>query len=255
MRLKGKVAIVTGSSRGIGKAIATGFAREGADVVVAARTDIENEQLPGTIHTTAKEIIAIGRQALAVKCDVTSEESVTSMVEQAIAKFGHIDILVNNAGIAFAYPVVDTPLKRWEIVLKVNISGAFLCSKAVLPHMIKNGSGSIINISSLAGDERGAGTVSTGLAYAVAKAGLDRFTFGLAAEVSRYNIAVNAVKPQGVVSTEGMRFVGRDADQSSWKSPETMVQSCILLAAQNAQGITGTVSTDEEIYAWHGLKI
>ncbi len=254
MKLKNKVAIVTGSSRGLGKAIALGFAREGADLVIAARTEIENEQLPGTIHKTAEEVIALGRKALPIKCDVTSEESVASLVDQTMATFGHIDILVNNSGVAFSYPALDTPLKRWELVIKVNISGAFICSKAVLPHMIAQGSGSIVNISSLAGEERGGGPVSTGLAYGVAKAGLDRFTFGLAAEVGCYNIAVNALKPKGVVSTEGMRFVGRDEDQSNWKTPETMVQSCILLAAQDASGITGTVSTDEELYAWHGLS-
>ena len=175
MKLKGKVAIVTGASRGIGKAIAIGFAKEGADVVVAARTELENEKLSGTIHKTVEEIKVFGRRALPIRCDVTDENSVNEMVKKTIAEFGRIDILVNNAGVAFYYPVVETPLRRWEIVLRVNLTGAFLCSKAVLSKMTEQRSGSIINISSLVANEWDGGTVCTGLAYAGGKAGLDAF--------------------------------------------------------------------------------
>jgi citronellol/citronellal dehydrogenase len=253
MRLDGKVAIVTGSSRGLGKAIALGLAREGANVVVSARTEVENPKLPGTIHKTAEEIQALKRRALPVKCDVSSEESVKDMVEKAFNEFGHVDVLVNNAGVAFYYPVIETPLKRWELVLRVNIIGAFLCSKAVLPRMIKQRGGSIINISSLAANERGGGKVSTGLAYAVAKAGLDRFTWGLAAEVGKSNIAVNCLKPHHVVDTEGMRFWVKEEERKDWVSPEKMVKCAVFLAQQDAGGVTGTVATDEELCAWHGL--
>jgi NAD(P)-dependent dehydrogenase (short-subunit alcohol dehydrogenase family) len=253
LKLDGKVAIVSGSSRGLGKAIALGFAREGADVIVAARTEVQNPQLPGTIYKTAEEIQALGRRALPIKCDVTNEQSVNDMVQKALGEFGHVDILVNNAGVAFYYPIVETPLKRWELVLRVNLIGAFLCCKVVLPQMIERRSGSIINISSLAADHRVLGTVSTGVAYAVAKAGLDRFTWGLAAEVGRYNIAVNAIKPAKVVDTEGIRFWLPDADKSQWQSPERMVKCVAFLASQDASGVTGTVATDEELCTWHGL--
>ena len=137
MRLKGKVAIVTGGSRGLGKAIAIGFSQQGATVVIAARTEEAHKELPGTIYQTVEEINALGLDALAVRCDVTNEDSVNAMVRKALDVFGHIDVLVNNAGIAFYYPILDTPLKRWELVLKVNVTGAFLCSKAILPHMIE----------------------------------------------------------------------------------------------------------------------
>jgi citronellol/citronellal dehydrogenase len=253
MKLEGRVAIVTGSSRGLGKAIAIGLAKEGSNVIVAARTETENEKLPGTIYRTVEQIQSLGCQACAMKCDVTDEQSVDDMVQKALKQFGHVDVLVNNAGVAFYYPVVETPLKRWELVLRVNITGAFLCSKAVLPTMIKQASGSIINISSMAANERGEGTVPTGLAYAVAKAALDRFTWGLAAEVGQYNIAVNAIKPHRVVNTEGMRFWMPQADKSEWQSPEKMVKSAILLAGQDAGGITGVVATDDELCSRHGL--
>lgn len=253
MKLSGKVAIVTGSSRGIGKAIAIGLAKEGAKVVVAARAETENEKLPGTIYKTADEIQASGGSALPIKCDVTDERSVNDMVQKALDEFGRVDIMVNNAGVAFYYPVIETPLKRWELVLRVGLTGAFLCSKAVLPQMIEQKSGSIINISSLAADQRVLSEVSTGVAYAVAKAGLDRFTRGLAEEVGRYNIAANAVKPAGVVDTEGMRLWQPDADKSRWEPPDRMVKVVIFLAGQDAKGVTGVVATDEEFCVWHGL--
>ena len=253
MKLNGKVAIVTGSSRGIGKAIAIGFAKEGAEVVVAARAETDSEKLPGTIYKTADEIQALGGLALPIKCDVTDEQSVNDTVQKALAEFGHVDIMVNNAGVAFYFPVIETPLKRWELVLRVILTGTFLCSKAVLPKMIEQKSGSIINISSLAADQRVLSEVPTGVAYAVAKAGLDRFTWGLAEEVGQYNIAVNAVKPAGTVDTEGMRFWQPDADKSGWHTPEKMVKCAIFLAAQDAKGVTGAIATDEEFCVWHGL--
>jgi len=254
MKLKDKVAIVTGASRGIGKAIAVGFAREGARVVLAARSVEQKEGgLEGTIHDTAREVEAAGGQALAVRCDVTDEVSVAAMVDAAVSRFGRVDILVNNAGVAFFYPVAETPLKRWETVLKVNLTGAFLCARAVLPHMVAQGGGSILNISSLSADERDAGTVPTGVAYGVAKAGLDRFTYGLAVECGKQNIAVNGLKPKEPVDTEGMRFWTKEEDRKGWVSAEKMVQCAVFLAAQDASGVTGTVATDEELSLWHGL--
>ena len=128
MKLSNKVAIVTGSSRGLGRAIAIGFAREGANVVVAARTEVQG-RISGTIHETAEEIKGLGQRALAVKCDVTSEDSVNDMVRRVLAQFAHVDILVNNAGIAYYIPVPDMSLKRWELVLRVNLIGTFLCTR------------------------------------------------------------------------------------------------------------------------------
>lgn len=253
MKLNGKVAIVTGSSRGLGKAIAVGLAKEGANVVIAARSQSDKEGLPGTIFNTADEIKGLGAEALAIACDVTDEASVNNMVQMTLEQFGHIDVLVNNAGIAFYYPVLETPVKRWEIILKVNLTGAFLCSKAVLPNMIERKTGSIINISSLAADERDEGAVPTGVAYAVSKAGLDRLTLGLATEAGRYNIAVNALKPHRVVDTDGMRLWQPDADQSSWQSADMMIKATVLLACQDGKGITATIATDREICTWHGL--
>ncbi|MBN1104782.1 MAG: SDR family NAD(P)-dependent oxidoreductase [Deltaproteobacteria bacterium] len=254
MKLAGRVALVTGASRGIGKAMAVGFAREGASVIVAARSEVEKApDLPGTIYQTVQEIEHLGGKALPVRCDVTDEASVGSMVEKCLGAFGKIDILVNNAGVAFHLPIAETPLKRWELVIRVNLTGAFLCTKAVLPSMMERRQGSIVNLSSLAADERDTGTVPTGVAYAVAKAGLDRFTWGLAAEVGTYNIAVNCLKPKQVVDTEGMRFWAKEEERRGWVPPDKMVKCAVFLAAQDASGVTGVVATDEELSQWHGL--
>jgi NAD(P)-dependent dehydrogenase (short-subunit alcohol dehydrogenase family) len=253
MKLKGKVAIVTGGSRGLGKEIAIGLAKEGVKIIIAARTEETGKGLQGTIHQTAEAIKASGSEALAVRCNVTDEESVNYLVEKTLSQFGQIDVLVNNAGVAFYSSILDMPAKRWDLVMKVNLLGPFLCSKAVLPHMIEKNRGSIINISSLAADERDEGTVPTGVAYAASKAGLDRFTLGLATEVGRYNIAVNTVKPHNVVNTEGMRLWMPGADHSKWQSADMMVKAVTLFASQDSKGITGTIATDREICTWHGL--
>ena len=256
LQLQGRVALVTGASRGIGKAIALGFAAQGAAVVVAARSETAGKPgLPGTIHETVAQIRAQGGRALAVRCDVTDEASVRDMVDQVAATFEGVDVLVNNAGVAFGQPALETPLKRWELVLRVNLTGAFLCSQAVLPHMIRRGQGSIINISSLAADERADGKVNTGVAYAVAKAGLDRLTWGLASEAGRHGVAVNALKPRQVVDSEGMRFWSSQEQRKNWTSPAKMVACAVFLARQHAGSVTGVVATDEEYIAWHGLQL
>ena len=248
MKLSGKVAIVTGSRQGIGRAFALGFAKEGADVVVCDRV-IED----GKLEEAAKEIEAMGSGALALQVDITSEADVEQLVQKTLEKFGRIDVLINNAGVAFYYPLQETPLKQWQLVLNVNLTGAFLCSKAVVPTMIKQGSGSIINITSGSANDSDLGTVPTGIAYGVSKAGLERLTLGMAAELGQYNIAVNAIKPVKVVNTEGMRFWMKDTDKSNWQTPDKMVKCAIFLATQDAGGITGTVVSDDEFVAWHGL--
>ena len=247
MKLSGKVAIVTGSRRGMGKAFALGFAQAGADVVICGRSDDD------TLQQVAKEVEASGHGVLALRADVSQEADVENMVNKTMEKFGRIDVLVNNAGVAFHVPFQETPLKRWLLVLNVNLTGAFLCSKYVVPIMIEQKSGSIINISSGSATDNELGPVPTGIAYGVSKAGLERLTLGMATELGKYNIAVNAIKPVRPVSTDGMRYWMANADQSDWQTPDKMVKCAILLAQQDASGITGTVSTDDEFTAWHGL--
>lgn len=247
MKLAGKVCIVTGASRGIGKAIAIGYAREGARVVVAARTEAEGGKLPGTIFKTLEEIKGVGGQGLAVRCDVSNEEDVAAMVRKTLDAFGRIDVMFNNAGINFLATVADIPVKRWDLVMRVNVRGPFLCCKAVLPTMKEQRSGSIINMSSEGASSRRPDNFT----YAMSKAALERFTYVLAEEVREYNIAVNALTP-GRVRTEGSGVIGPpDGDWSGWKIPEVVVPPAIFLAVQDARSFTGRlVHTPEFRITW-----
>ena len=249
MDLTGKVAIITGSRRGMGRAFALGFAQAGADVVVCGRSD--DEVLQGVV----KEVEAFGHGVLAVAVDVAKEEEVEKLIKQTVEKFGRIDVLVNNAGVAFHFPFEETPLKRWQLVLNVNLTGSFLCSKHVVPVMKEHGGGSIINISSGSATDNELGPVPTGIAYGASKAGVERLTQGMATELGKYNIAVNAIKPVNPVTTEGMQYWMSDADQSGWQTPDKMVKCALLLAQQDARGITGTVCTDDEFTAWHNIEM
>lgn len=193
MRLKGKVAIVTGGGRGIGREIAMLYAEEGADVTVTARSRSE-------IEAVAEEIKALGRRALAIVTDVREESQVNEMVHHTLGEFGKIDILVNNAGGALGTvlcSVWDLSLQQWREVLDTNLTGTFLCCKAVLPQMIKQRGGIIINVSSAMGQRGRAGFG----AYSAAKFGVEGLTQVLAAELAAYNIRVNSLCPGGRVAT------------------------------------------------------
>ncbi len=262
MRLAGRVAIVTGSSRGIGKAVALGLAREGARVVVAARTQTPRKRLPGTISQVAAEIEAMGGKALPLRCDVSDEESVAGMVHRAMGEWGRIDILVNNAASGSYLPFQETSVELWDRVVAVNLRGTFLCTRSVLPHMIEAGAGSIINVSSVGAgsifsqtvSRAGSGSTLMGITYSATKAGIERFSVGLAAEMGRHNIAVNALKPARPVLTEALKIFLPDADWSQWATPRRMVVAMVFLAGQDARGVNGVVATDEELILRHGLE-
>jgi citronellol/citronellal dehydrogenase len=246
MKLLDKVCIITGSSRGIGKALALGFAKEGAKVVVAARSE-EEGKLPGTIFKTVEEIQSFGGEALPVKCDVTNEEDIYNMVETVLHKYGRIDVMFNNAGINFMAPLGDMPIKRWDIVMKVNVRAPFICCKAVLPQMKNQRSGSIINMSSRVASRREPNSFT----YAMSKSALERMTYALAEEVREYNISVNALTP-GPVRTEGTEIIGPPyGDWSGWKAPEVVVAPAIFLACQDAKSFTGKlVHTPDYLNTW-----
>ena len=255
MKLENQVAIVTGASRGIGKAIALRFAREGAAVVVAARSETPHERLPGTIHQTVEEIAAAGGRALAVRCDVRSESEVEGLAARTLEAFGSIDILVNNAAATYPASGLEIPLKRWEVILNVNLLGPLLCTRAVAPAMLDRRRGSILNISSGAGDmqvPRHRGRLPS-LAYGVSKAALNRLTVGFALEFEERGISVNALMPATAVWTEGAEaFFGSDASGQDFVGPENMVEASLHLSCQTPQSLTGWVGTDEGLRSLSG---
>lgn len=245
MQLKDKVAIVTGSSRGIGRAIALALGAEGAIVAVVARTDTPNPNLPGTITQTAEDIVSQGGRAVPIKTDISSEESVAEMVNKLLHEFSRIDILVNNAGTNRPVLFKDIQLKHWDVIFNVNFRGAVVCTKAVLPTMIEQERGSIVNVSSVAAQSY-SHEPFTGLAYGVTKAAMSRFTLGLAEELKTYNIAVNALAPHNTV-TEGWALLNPDIDKSSWQKPELWGNYAAFLASRDAESFTGKVLGAEEL--------
>ncbi|SEH71382.1 NADP-dependent 3-hydroxy acid dehydrogenase YdfG [Mycolicibacterium rutilum] len=244
MSLDGKVAFVAGASRGIGATIAAALARQGAAVAVAARSEHEGK-VPGTIHSVADGIISAGGSAIAVACDVTSEESVESAVAATVSEFGGIDILVANAGVLWLGPIESTPLKRWQLCLNVNTTGVFLATKAVIPHVRARGGGSLIAITTT-----GVEMIDHGAnAYWVSKAAVERLYLGLAADLKGDNIAVNCLSPSRVVLTEGWQAggAGMEIPPEMVEPPEAMAIAAVRLAEQTAAGVTGTIQRSESL--------
>lgn len=230
-RLSGRTALVTGASQGIGRAIALAFAREGANVVVTARSE-------GKLRSLAQEAESPGVEALALPADIGVEQEINRISFAALAKFGKIDILVNNAAIIHPrIPVSEFDSQLFRDVLNVNLTGAFLITKALLPGMIEQEYGKIINISSIGGRKGAAGRS----AYRITKSGLISFTESLAAEVKQHGIDVNAICPGGT-DTEGYR----DAFDTSGRSenpklmdPDEIAQVAVFLASDANSAITG----------------
>ena len=241
-QLDGKVAIVTGSSRGIGKAIAKGFAKEGAKVVVCGRTSSAE---PGalSVEGTVQEIEQEGGQALAVACDVTSESDVNAMVERALREWSQVDVLVNNAGILWRRGLLETTSDKWNEIIRTNLDGPYYCSMAVLPGMMERRSGSIIGITSgRAYSEDGEST-----AYAATKAGLDRLTVKLATELREHGIAVNALEP-GATLTERLLDFNPQMDVTGWQRAEEkkIIPACVYLASLSGNEFTGRIVNQAE---------
>ena len=234
--LEGKVTIVTGSGRGIGKAIAIGFARAGANVVVCGRTSGPDAG-PWSIDATSQEIQVLGGQVLTVPCDVTQKAQVSAMVDRTVQQWGRVDVLVNNAGYKWSKNLLDTPLETWDAIIRTNLDGVYLCSMAVLDSMRRQRSGSIVTISSGAAQSTGPG----GAAYAASKAGVDRLMIKLGAEFKGEGIAVNSLDPGATLTEENQ--LRNDRDRSRWLPTEEkkIIPACIFLARQTAQGITGRV--------------
>jgi 3-oxoacyl-[acyl-carrier protein] reductase len=229
MKLAGKVAVITGGGRGIGRAIALSFAKEGASVVVSARTVPEIEEV-------AQEVEKQDRKSFALQADVSREESVENMIGQTLKAFERVDILVNNAGTILPYQnVVDLTLADWNRVLEVNLTGTFLCCRAVLPTMIQQRLGKIINISSIGARYAAAGRSP----YRSSKAALLQFTYCLAAEVKQYGIDVNAVCP-GPTETRMMKDIARGNTFPVLIRPEEIAEVVLILASQSSSSITGT---------------
>jgi len=238
MRFKGKTAIVTGSSTGIGRAIALGFGREGGNVVLAARSEEK-------IRANAEEIRRLGGKALPIQTDVSDRASVEAMVEKSLREFGRIEILVNNAAYTdlSLKPFIEIPPEVWDAEIAVTFKGTLNCCRAVLPHMMKQTYGRIINITT-AGVKTGSQYLSL---YGACKAAVAQFTNSLAKEVLPYGITVNAVAPGMITTGALMRVFGEELLKANMErmgltrigEPEEIAHTVLFLASDEAAYVTG----------------
>jgi citronellol/citronellal dehydrogenase len=247
--LKDRVAIVTGASRGIGRAIALGLARAGCAVVVAAKSTESTEKLPGSIFTVAGEIEKLGTLALPVQIDVRDETQIDQMAARTLERFGRIDILINNAGALFWKPVVETPPKRFDLVLGVNARAAFLCCRAVLPAMMKQQWGHIINMS----PPLDAGFAAGRVAYAISKLGMTLITHGLAEEMKPHHVAVNSLWPVTIIESQASINWGLGS-RAMWRTPEILVDSVLHLVRKDPAALTGAALLDEDFLRAEGVS-
>lgn len=250
--LKGKVALVTGASRGIGEAIAARFAMEGAKVVVSARTAEDGEsRLPGTLSDTVERIRKAGGEAMFIKADLAQAVERERLVEEAERAYGPVDILVNNAAITYFIPVADFPEKRFKLMMEVQVYAPFHLSQLVLPAMREKKAGWIINISSGAGIHPKPPYMNAGrggTVYGMCKAALERFTSGLASEVAEDGIAVNVVSP-GLVDTPGVAVHGliNERTKDRVQPIEYIAEAVYRLATVDPKVRTGTVNYAEPL--------
>ena len=246
-RLAGKVAVITGASRGLGQYCAAGYGREGATVVVVARTENPaDSRLPGTIHETVDLVKRAGGDAIAVACNVADNDSVQAMARQVLERFGHIDVLMTNAAVQPPGRVSTMEIRHWELEFRVNVHGSFYPIRAFLPSMQEHGSGNVITISSIAAHRGGSH-------YGATKRAIESMSIGLADELRDQGIAVNCLRPVGGIETPGFmmaRTPGQPntaSTMSNYAPPDSYVEAAVLFAMQTAGSCTGAVLTDAEV--------
>ena len=240
MRLKDKIAVVTGSSRSIGRAIAVGYAREGAKVVINYRSD------GAAALSAVAEIEAIGSEAIAVQADTSSSSDVAGLISATVERFGRIDILVNNAGILIRTPILEIEESEWDRILDVNLKGFFLCSQTAAKQMVLQGDGGVIINMSSAGDTLAGKNLTH---YCVAKGGVRMLTRQLAFELAPYKIRANAIAP-GLIETDMNRHDLAEPEFRKYRLsmiplgiigvPEDIVGAAVFLASEDSRMATGT---------------
>ncbi|PJJ96426.1 short chain dehydrogenase [Lysobacteraceae bacterium NML91-0213] len=249
--LAGKTLFITGASRGIGLAIAERAARDGANVAIAAKSDVPNPRLPGTIHTAARAVTAAGGQALALKCDIREEEQVRAAVAATVDAFGGIDILVNNASAIWLRGTLDTPMKRFDLMQQVNARGSFLCAQACLPHLLEAPNPHILTLAPPPSLDPKWWGPHTG--YTLAKMGMSFVTLGLAAEFGPRGVAVNALWPRTIIATDALNMIP-GVDTAGARTPAIMADAAHAVLTRQAAGFSGRFLIDEDVLREAGVE-
>jgi NAD(P)-dependent dehydrogenase (short-subunit alcohol dehydrogenase family) len=252
MSLKHKTILITGASRGIGKAIALRLAREGANIVIAAKSVEENPKLGGTIFSAAAEVDNAGGQGLAVQCDIRFEDQIQNMVQKAIEKFGGIDIVVNNASAISLTPTEQTEPKRFDLMHDINVRGTFFVTKACIPYLKKSSNAHILTLSPpLNLDPK---WLKGHIAYTMAKYNMSMMAMGWAAELKQYNIASNALWPKTTIDTAAVRnLLGGETLAKMSRTPEILADAAFIIFNKAASQCSGNCFIDEEVFAKAGI--
>lgn len=259
MELNGKVALVTGASRGIGEYVALELARAGCAIAVCARTEeVKDKRLPGTIHSVAQAIRDEGGKAEGIFMDMRDPESITAGVAKAVETFGRLDVIVNNAAILVPGTLETIQPRHIDLIWQVDLRGPLLLMREAIPHMRKNGEGKIINVSSRAGVFPGPGpypqAARGGAFYGMIKAGLERFSQGLAMELQDDKIAVNVLSPQGRIKTPGNLFAQNDPENPSLDfEPAFAMAKGTRWICEQGPDYTGHILFDEDLAREKGL--
>ncbi len=250
--LKGKTLFITGASRGIGKAIGLRAARDGANVVIAAKTAEPHPKLPGTVYTAAEEIERAGGKALPCLVDVRDEAQIAAAVQKAVDTFGGIDVLVNNASAISLTGTLETPMKRFDLMHQVNTRGTFACSQACIPHLAKAENPHILNLSPPLNME--AKWFAPHVAYTMAKFGMSLCVLGMAEELRGKRIAVNALWPRTVIATAAVQnLLGGDDTMRGSRTPEIMADAAHVILTRKSTEATGQFYIDDDVLGSIGV--
>ena len=250
--LEGKTLFISGGSRGIGLAIAKRAAQDGANIIVAAKTAEPHPKLPGTIYTAAEEIEAAGGQALAVVCDIRSEEAVQQAVAAGVEKFGGIDICVNNASAISLRPTMHTSMRRYDLMHQVNTRGTFLVSKTCVPHLEKSDNPHILNLSPPLNMEQK--WFEPHVAYSIAKYGMSLCVLGMAGEFRDIGIAVNALWPRTAIATAAVQNVlGGEEMMKRCRKTDIMSDAAHVILTRPSREFTGNFCVDDEVLESEGI--
>ncbi|MDQ3206174.1 MAG: NAD(P)-dependent oxidoreductase [Pseudomonadota bacterium] len=249
--LQGKTLFITGASRGIGRAIALRAARDGANVVIASKSSVANPKLPGTIHSVAAEVEAAGGRGLPVRCDIRDEDQVHAAVAATVEAFGGIDILVNNASAIWLHGLLETPMKRFDLMHQVNSRGSFLCAQACMPHLLQAENPHVLTLAPPPSLDPKWWAPHTG--YTLAKMGMSLVTLGLAGEFAGRGVAVNALWPRTIIATDAINMIA-GVDAARCRTPQIVADAAHAVLCTPARERSGEFLIDEDVLRSAGVE-